>query len=229
MEQKIKGLNWVNPKNKRQADWVIEYALKHLPYVELPSIYSPSSEEKVLKILADIQQHSLLKSEATAYQIGKMRNAWYKKEKRDRKPSTDKFLSIAINANALKKLNTQARKLGSTQREIIELLVSERLDTDNLWLSKFNQCAELQRSLDVANNEINKLQSQLVDAQQKNKRLNNENLKIKTKYDAQVSKAQTSSSSNSTGDLCLTILNETHSDQFKLSREEYNKSQKGKK
>ncbi|EOW6612460.1 hypothetical protein ACOZZ1_000218 [Vibrio fluvialis] len=57
MEREIKGLDWIKPKSKKQADWIIEYATKRFPYVQLANSYPVSDEEKVLKIIEDLKQH----------------------------------------------------------------------------------------------------------------------------------------------------------------------------
>ncbi|MBM4953962.1 hypothetical protein HYO25_15435 [Vibrio parahaemolyticus] len=140
MAQKIKGLNWVNPKNKRQAEWIIEYATKSFPYVQLANSYPVSDEEKVLKIIEDLKQHYWREPDATAYQIGKMRNAWYQKQKRDGRRS-ESYLSVSISKEAKRALDTLTKGSGKKQNEVIEELLidgsvtaipSEKVASDQL-------------------------------------------------------------------------------------------------
>ncbi|ELZ1261737.1 hypothetical protein SPN99_003972 [Vibrio fluvialis] len=122
MAQKIKGLNWVNPKNKRQAEWIIEYTTKSFPYVQLANSYPVSDEEKVLKVVEDLKQRYWREPDATAYQIGKMRNAWYKKQKRDGRKS-ESYLSVSISKEAKRALDTLTKESGKKQNEVIEALL----------------------------------------------------------------------------------------------------------
>ncbi|TOD30831.1 hypothetical protein CGJ66_22535 [Vibrio parahaemolyticus] len=231
MEREIKGLDWIKPKSKKQADWIIEYATKRFPYVQLANSYPVSDEEKVLKIIEDLKQHYWREPDATAYQIGKMRNAWYKKEKRDRRTSSDKFLSIAINENTLKALNALAKSLKITQREAIEYLVNNHLNTGNLQISNMgvsserHKNVELQKKLMVANSELNHLKSQLTELHQQNIQLTHDLQEELSKREVEVNHAPPDSSQ--VNELSHSIVHEMLSGQTELTQEDYEKSLKG--
>lgn len=113
--------NWIELGNQQQMEWLVEYANRNLKYFR-PSDKSFSDTETVGCILKAIEEHHRHNTDSINVQLGKMRNAWYQKKRRDERNS-ECYLSVSISNKAKGALKSLIKKSGKTQKDVIEELL----------------------------------------------------------------------------------------------------------